>query len=70
MLLLAADENFNNNIVRGALRLNPDLDVLRVQDAGLRGADDSSFGSAAGDGQPGAHRIPGPAPHPALGLQR
>ena len=48
MLLLAADENFNNNIVRGALRLNPDLDVLRVQDGGLRAADDSSFGSAAG----------------------
>lgn len=40
MLLLAADENFNNNIVRGLLRRNPDLDVVRIQDVGLLGADD------------------------------
>lgn len=40
MLLLAADENFNNNIVRGLLRRNPDLDVVRIQDVGLSGADD------------------------------
>ncbi len=40
MLLLVSDENFNNDIVRGLLRRNPDLDVVRVQDAGLRGADD------------------------------
>ena len=40
MLLLAADENFNNDIVRGLLRRKPDLDIVRVQDAGLSGADD------------------------------
>jgi uncharacterized protein DUF5615 len=40
MLLLIADENFNNDIVRGLLRKKPDLDVVRVQDVGLRGAED------------------------------
>jgi len=41
MLLLVADENFNNNIVRGLLRQKPDLDIVRVQDVGLRGKEDS-----------------------------
>ena len=40
MLRLAADENFNNNIVRGLLRRNPNLDIVRIQDEGLSGADD------------------------------
>ena len=40
MLRFVADENFNNNIVRGLLRRKPDLDIVRVQDAGLSGADD------------------------------
>jgi len=40
MLALAVDENFNNDIVRGALRRKPDLNIIRVQDAGLSGADD------------------------------
>ena len=40
MLALAADENFNNDILRGLLRRKPDLDVMRIQDAGLSGADD------------------------------
>jgi hypothetical protein len=40
VLRLAADENFNNNIVRGLLRRRPDADVVRVQDVGLSGADD------------------------------
>lgn len=40
MLLLVADENFNNNIVRGLLRQKPDLDIVRVQDVGLRGRED------------------------------
>jgi hypothetical protein len=35
MLFLVADENFNNAIVRGLLRLKPDLDIVRVQDVGL-----------------------------------
>ena len=40
MLLLAADENFNNDIVRGLLRRKPELDIVRIQDVGLSGADD------------------------------
>ena len=40
MLKLAADENFNNDVVRGLARRVPDLDIVRVQDAGLVGADD------------------------------
>ena len=42
MLRLLADENFNNDIVRGLLRRKPDLDIVRVQDVGLSGADDST----------------------------
>ena len=42
MLALAADENFNNDIVRGLRRRNPDLDLVRVQDIGLSAADDPS----------------------------
>ncbi|MDZ7697231.1 MAG: DUF5615 family PIN-like protein [Deltaproteobacteria bacterium] len=40
MLKLASDENLNNNIVRGLLRKRPDLDIVRIQDAGLIGVDD------------------------------
>lgn len=40
MVRLAADENFNNDIVRGLLRRRPDLDILRAQEVGLSGADD------------------------------
>jgi hypothetical protein len=40
MLRLAADENLNNAIVRGLLRRQPNVDLVRVQDAGLSGADD------------------------------
>jgi hypothetical protein len=40
MLRFAADENFNNDIIRGLLRRKPDLDILRLQDAGFSGADD------------------------------
>ncbi len=42
MLRLAADENFNGDIVRGLLRRNPQLDIVRIQDVGLSGADDPS----------------------------
>ena len=42
MLPLAADENFNNDIVRGLLRRNPRLDIGRIQEVGLSGADDNS----------------------------
>lgn len=40
MLALAADENFNNDIFRGLLRRKPDLNIVRLQDVGLSGADD------------------------------
>jgi len=42
MLRLAADENLNNALLRGLLRRNPDLDIVRIQDVGLSGADDAS----------------------------
>jgi len=42
MLLLVADENFNNDILRGLLRLNPALDIVRIQDVGLVGVPDPS----------------------------
>jgi hypothetical protein len=35
MLRLVSDENFNGDIVRGLVRRQPDLDVVRVQDVGL-----------------------------------
>ncbi len=40
MLRLGADENFNNDIIRGLIRRKPDVDIVRVQDVGLSGADD------------------------------
>jgi predicted nuclease of predicted toxin-antitoxin system len=40
MLRLLADENFNDDIVTGLLLLYPDLDVKRVLEVGLSGADD------------------------------
>lgn len=40
MLLLVADENFNNDILRGILRRNSSLDILRIQDVGLTKATD------------------------------
>jgi hypothetical protein len=40
MIRLAADENFNNDVVRGVRRRNVGVDILRVQDADLSGADD------------------------------
>jgi predicted nuclease of predicted toxin-antitoxin system len=40
MLRLVSDENFNDEVLRGLLRRQPDLDVVRWQDVGLLGADD------------------------------
>jgi hypothetical protein len=42
MLRFAADENFNNDIVRGLLRRKPELDIVRIQDTGVSGRDDPS----------------------------
>ena len=35
-----ADENFDNTIIRGLLRRQPNIDIVRVQDVGLSGKDD------------------------------
>lgn len=40
MVRFLADENFNNQIVRGIVRQSPDIDIVRVQDVDLSGADD------------------------------
>ena len=40
MLRLAADENLISDIVRGLLRRNPEIDIVRIQDVGLLGVDD------------------------------
>ena len=40
MLRLAADENFDSRIVRGLLRVLPELDLVRVQDTELAAAPD------------------------------
>lgn len=41
MLRLATDEDFNNRILRGLLRREPGLDIVRVQDVGLAGHRDA-----------------------------
>jgi hypothetical protein len=40
MVRFLADENFNNQIVRGVIRQNSGIDIVRIQDVGLSGADD------------------------------
>ena len=45
----AADENFDNDILRGVDRRRPGLDVVTVQDAGLAGAPDPSVLAWAAD---------------------
>ncbi len=40
MMRFLADENLDNRILRGLLRRNPDLDVVRVQDLDISGAND------------------------------
>ena len=42
MLRWLADENFNNDILRALFRRNLQIDIVRVQDAGLTGADDAT----------------------------
>lgn len=43
MLRFVADENFNNDILRGVLRLNATVDIVRVQDISLLGSDDPTI---------------------------
>lgn len=40
MLLFAADENFNNDIIDGLRRRLPEINIIRVQDTILSGKDD------------------------------
>ena len=40
MIKLLADENLDNTIIRGLLRRNSDIDIVRVQDVELSGEDD------------------------------
>ncbi|MDZ7964834.1 MAG: DUF5615 family PIN-like protein [Nostoc sp. DedSLP03] len=40
MLRFLVDENFNNQVIRGVLRRNSNIDIVRVQDVGLTEADD------------------------------
>ncbi len=49
MLRFAADENFNNDIVRAVQRIRPDIDIVRIQDAGLIGKDDPAILQWAAD---------------------
>jgi predicted nuclease of predicted toxin-antitoxin system len=42
VIRLLADENFNGDIVRGLQRRIPTIDVPRVQDLVIRGADDAA----------------------------
>src|SRR5262249_10961464 len=46
---LLADENFNGDVVRGLLLRQPDLDIVRVPDVGLAGADDPDVLAWAAD---------------------
>ena len=41
MIRLVADENFNGAIIRGVLQRDSNVDLVRMQDVGLRGVDDS-----------------------------
>jgi predicted nuclease of predicted toxin-antitoxin system len=43
VLRFVADENFNNNVVRGLRRKNPAVDIVRVQDVGLYSAKDPAI---------------------------
>ena len=52
MLRLLADENFNGDIVRGLLLRQPGLDMVRVQDIGLLGADDPGVLAWAAENDP------------------
>ena len=40
MIKFLADENFNNDIMRGILRRNAEIDIVRIQDIGLTGIED------------------------------
>lgn len=43
MIKFAADEDFDNRILRGLLRRQSEVDVVRIQDTPLSGADDPAI---------------------------
>jgi predicted nuclease of predicted toxin-antitoxin system len=43
MVKFAADENFNNRILRGIWRIEPSLDIVRVQDTQVAGHGDEAI---------------------------
>nr|WP_290225743.1 DUF5615 family PIN-like protein [Trichocoleus desertorum] len=43
LVKFVADENFKSAIVRGLLRQQPELDIVRLQDIGLSGINDSTL---------------------------
>jgi len=43
MIKFVADEDFDNRILRGLLRHQPDLEIVRLQDTLLAGADDPTI---------------------------
>lgn len=43
MIRFAADENFDNDIFRGVWRIEPGIDIVRVQDTAIAGADDPTL---------------------------
>jgi len=51
MLRFLADENFNGRILRGLVRREPALDVIRAQDVGLTGAEDPEVLARAAEEQ-------------------
>ncbi|MCX7013851.1 MAG: DUF5615 family PIN-like protein [Candidatus Sumerlaeota bacterium] len=49
MVRYLADENFNNDILRGLWLRAPSIDIARVQDTGVAGADDPTVLERAAD---------------------
>ena len=47
MIRFAADENFNQTITRGLKNRQPDIDIVRVQDVGLSGANNETVPDSA-----------------------
>ena len=43
LLCLLSDENLDNHVVRGLVRRLPTIDLIRVQDVGLKGTDDQTI---------------------------
>ena len=56
MIRLAAQENFDSTIIAGVRRRRPDLDLVRVQDVGLRGLAEGPVDDVTGDSVPGGTR--------------